>query len=1017
MGVNRMIPHPYERFLGVSYDADAFALLGLDPDRCDPAQVEESLRMRVAQVFNHPDGRSVEGEEVRDALRLAAVQAKQELKRRRAALSTPVAADTPAWMHTALRSRGRPASTAPVVFNLTAFDRLVLSVLVACGGWNARSRAQLVALAQSYGITVDGLLRVMQGLSQYARSGGPRLGIKDIAGGKPLPPLAPVAMSAAPPVGPALLDRLAENFGRELERGGSVATAKLSAAFGIVTLIAGIIALRVILRGGGETAPTSEQQNTVAATMPVATAPVSSRESARAAIAARMARFTKMPTFLGNGLPAEAANAVDLCPGLSAHFDEIARKVVVADGAVSEAVYRQWADDLNTISTGWTIAEASTRAEIDKAIFEALRSAADTPAVSDRLLSALAPPASLSDPLDVWRGSWMAGMLAQIASAKTLPPVVVDRARSLLEITLSQNLRSDITFAAAADAWLAQRLPQLVQMLPFDERCYDFWELWISAHRGLRDSAAAAGMTTAAAADRHDAAIMHALREVLATDVDLMHSEPTLNVAARLAQTALDSGSAVVRQQMLQLFDDEAVTARDLWVLTSLLATGDTTRWFPDELVTPDDADMRHRWRIRDDLSQVWPMPVVAASQIDADRPPEFDVATGGRWIALVESALTQPVPREQRPMVEQLVKTSLLVEAAAALVAGMPEEADRAMKIAESGLVAVAKKATATAPAPASGGAAPTPPSGSQQGQKPRVGQPIGPDGVWAAAYGELPRGADARIESLRTLLNTAGTDLGPIDAALLVKEAYRGSPVEVRSVAQSLVTQQFRHGPNIARQLLDQFPDAPVIDSNSEMIQAVTESLLSSVRSTNWPAEARLALVNHVLSLIDDSSSVVVDALLDALITSYQDRLGFLKRDTSVTSSPSTPEEAAALLLRTMLDQAEFAAPMNPAPADLPNLQRRHNTRMSLAEGPIQRFVAHQLAMLDVSVYLLVGEQPRTRDRALEIMRDHANARARMSSVLEQAIDVERTILDIWRLRLGFDTQLGEPDVGGEA
>ena len=53
--------------------------------------------------------------------------------------------------------------------------------------------------------------------------------------------------------------------------------------------------------------------------------------------------------------------------------------------------------------------------------------------------------------------------------------------------------------------------------------------------------------------------------------------------------------------------------------------------------------------------------------------------------------------------------------------------------------------------------------------------------------------------------------------------------------------------------------------------------------------------------------------------------------------------------------------------------------------------------------------------RDRAIQIMRDHANSRARLTNVLEQAIDVERTILEIWRLRLGFDTQFEEAAMGG--
>jgi hypothetical protein len=404
---------------------------------------------------------------------------------------------------------------------------------------------------------------------------------------------------------------------------------------------------------------------------------------------------------------------------------------------------------------------------------------------------------------------------------------------------------------------------------------------------------------------------------------------------------------------------------------------------------------------------------VTAATQIDQDQPPEFDEVEGGRWISLVETMLVAPVAGEQRAIMEQLVMTSLLVEAAAALVADVPEEARRAMNSVEHGPAPSAR--AATAPAPASGAPQPPPGRSGQSPQKPRIGQPIGSDGVWAGEYGQLGKAADPRIESLQSLRSKAGTDLGPIDAALLVREAYRGSPSEVRGVALGLISQQFATGPNVAMQLLDQFPDAAASDGLSEMIQAVTQRLLPPARSSAWAAEARLALVDHVLSLLD-TEGAPVEEMIDPLINSYMDRLGVIRRDPSVATAPSTPEEAAGLLLRTMLDQAELAAPSAPTPADLPNLQRRHNTRMSLAEGPIQRFVAQQLAILDVTVYLTVAEQPRTRERALEIMREHANARSRIPSVLEQALDVERTVLEIWRLRLGFDSQAAAPeDLGG--
>jgi hypothetical protein len=206
---------------------------------------------------------------------------------------------------------------------------------------------------------------------------------------------------------------------------------------------------------------------------------------------------------------------------------------------------------------------------------------------------------------------------------------------------------------------------------------------------------------------------------------------------------------------------------------------------------------------------------------------------------------------------------------------------------------------------------------------------------------------------------------------------------------------------------QLLDQFPDAPAVESISELIQSVTGRLLSGIRTSAWQVEAQLALVNHVLSLRDQAGAPV-DGLLEPLIETYAGRLALARGDSSVLSTAVSPQDAASLLLRALMSQAELAAPVEPTPADLPTLQRRHNSRLSLADGPIQSFVVQQLAILDVTAYLIVAERPKLRDRAIEIMREHSQARVHSANVLEQALDVERALLELWRLRLGLDPKL---------
>src|SRR5262245_34657572 len=275
-----------QRFLGVSGLSDAATLLGLPPDAYEPLKIESALRDRLEMVYQHPDGRSAEAEEVRQALRAAAEQLRQTMRRAAASGQTP---------------RRRTAS-APV-FKLTHFDRLVLGVLIGSGGWNHRSRARLVALASTYGISVQGLLRILRGLADYARSGGPPLGLREVSPGAALTPYPPLSALTPPPV-PPLMDRLAADLAAELRRDDPWPTIKLSAFFALVTLLAGIIAVRLVL--SSEAPPAGVKTSEPAAeARPAGVASATQPRAASTAAGTRLARFSKPPTFLGDGLPVE----------------------------------------------------------------------------------------------------------------------------------------------------------------------------------------------------------------------------------------------------------------------------------------------------------------------------------------------------------------------------------------------------------------------------------------------------------------------------------------------------------------------------------------------------------------------------------------------------------------------------------------------------------------------------------------------------------------------------------------
>ncbi|MCP3905430.1 MAG: hypothetical protein GY715_17535 [Planctomycetes bacterium] len=963
---------PVERILGVPTSSDAGTLLGLGPGRHDRVTIEAALRDRLDETYAHPDGRTPDAEIARRALRLAASRLTET------ALHAPRADLRPLARRV---QRGVRRATAPP--KLTEFDRSVLATLVGCGGWNARSRARLVALASSYGVSADGLFRVIHGLSEYAAAGGHHLEMEDIAQGAPSMTLPPLAADPG-----AVEGRLGERLLPEPVEDSPWPTIKLSILFGLITVLAFALLLRLIWPIPIETAPPGDE--------PVAAEPASpglaltsgpEPVSGSATDAARLAIFSAPPTFLGNALPTIATDAADRCPELPQQLDEVARKLTIADEP-SEAVYRTWIDAIAAIAAGWVLVDESTRTEIDLAVGEALHEGGDAPSTSDRLIESLRPPRPpLADPIDVWRGAWQAGTLGRVAGSRVLPPSVVERARIVLAEAIDDEVGGG--FAPAADAWLRAVTVDLAERTERDARAEDFWEVWLAAEREL-DEPALRGHDRAAR-ERMNVAIMTAVRHLLATSTDLSRPGPSVDVLGRLLTIADFETSVVVRDGVRQLFDDPEVGTHDLWVLTSLLARLDTAPWFDETLVLPHDAGTPYRNRLRDRIVARWPAGSGAAEvQAARGRGVMVDSRAGARWLELLDRLEAVPVPENDTALMEWLVLGSRLNEAAGQLAARDVAAADAVLDALEA---ALAEDATGARPRPRSWI--------NSQRRGGRRGQAVGNDGEWSAAYLDLARNTEEKLHALRGLRNRPGTDLGPLDAEVFVREAYRGSPREVRSLARAVVVEQFSRGPYAAMEMLDQFPDAPRDERMSETIRMLTGRLLPPARSESWPAQARLALVEHALSL-RPAGRTEVDELADTLRESLVTRALLVQRDPETGVAVLSPEAAAQFLADAWQDRAQTTIARWAVPDDLDGLARRRETRRRLVRGAIQSMVAAQLAVLDNMAYVTVAEQPALRDRVLGALADGAEQRRRRGHVLGQAIEIERSAARLWAMRM---------------
>jgi hypothetical protein len=588
-------------------------------------------------------------------------------------------------------------------------------------------------------------------------------------------------------------------------------------------------------------------------------------------------------------------------------------------------------------------------------------------------------------------------MLGVLRADTGLPPVVRERVEAQLGVALHQapELGADVDpFHAHALAWLEQTVNPLVELTPFEDRYDDFWESWLTAVSELD-----MGETR----QRLVGAVVSA---VLATSADLARPGPMVDVLGRFLATGDYEASESFRAAFVATFDDrDHIKTQDLWVMTSILSRPDIVAWFDESLVLPADASSSFRSRVRDRVIERWPAIARDTASAPGGRGLEVDPRAAAKWYEAYRGLVADRGPRDIDGMMAALVTMSRLNEAAALLASYRDAEAEDV--IARIAARASRPVPAATAPPPGSGvtnrggggGRRGAPPPG------PRVGQAVGADGAWAEQYEAVRRNTAEKLKWLRTLRTTAGTDLGPIDAEVFVREVYRGSPLEVRSLASAILVQHFGTGPNVAIEMLDQLPDAPRrSDAVADAVQRFTGRVLTAVDSPSWWQDARLALAEHVLSMRPGGASPV-DTLADELADSLHGRHETLAREASDIAAAPTPQEAAELLADAWRERIDTVIAREPTPADLGGLDRRRLTRRRLAEGPIQSMVADEIAVLDALTYITVAEQPRVRDRAIAILEDAAERRRAANQVLQQALAVEQAIARMWALRMAID------------
>jgi hypothetical protein len=246
---------------------------------------------------------------------------------------------------------------------------------------------------------------------------------------------------------------------------------------------------------------------------------------------------------------------------------------------------------------------------------------------------------------------------------------------------------------------------------------------------------------------------------------------------------------------------------------------------------------------------------------------------------------------------------------------------------------------------------------------------------------------------------------DLGPIDAEVFVRLVYTGTPQDVRTLAQSILTVRFANGPIVALEMVNQFRSAGGREDLARVVETLTSAMLPAHSDPAWPHAARSALVDHALSLRRapiDGESAVIDALADRLAVSCAALASGLSAGDDGTAAATSPEDAAALVRAAWRSVAAGLLVSQPVPAPLNELDRRSRMRTQHADGAIQRFVAAQIDVIELMTYVIAAEQPALREEVSRRLAESSRRREAMTHVLDQLVEVQQQILRLWQLRI---------------
>ena len=1001
---------PVHELLGVSRVSGPRAILGLGQGDIDSDILDASLRTRLKAIRGQADQFEVATiqeacrvvEAAAAALRSSAFPSRSSLppvRPRPDSDEVPVSAPKPVGpIASRVKPRGseferpenpgakrRPVPVKPTPrvteAHLTPFDRLVLSVLVAGGGWNSRTRGIIAGMAAQVGLDAATLRRVIEGLAGFMRDRGSEGTIGETA-------MVPSPILRNPSRIESAVLRVSDGITREFRGDSAASRLRLTILFASLAIFFGAILVIAL------TAPSPGARNIETRRL-AAEESIANREAAamlgasgaeidathRAIPSVREgvtlpAKFPRPPMFRGDGRPDASVFRLERMPAMLDEASQLARQLELDPAKLSERRASAWLDVVATGGETWALMPADDRLRFVTAVIEVLAEAEDD-AVAIRLIAAFEVDSQspLRNSIDVWIRSFNAGMLGLVVATPSLPESVRGPARRMIDESLAGSSGRNVQggpFAALAGRSLDQMALPLVEMTGVSDETLvqNCWERWFDANQVLRrDVNLQSGLLIA---------LETLLREARALAVPGMTSDVLGRLLYEIDWTAAGPDPEGLRARYSDWMLDDGIPATNLWVLASLLDGVGRAGWFRPEFVPDPEAGLSDRRRVLALVEAAWPESVGPLARgnlipIEPHTLEEFDARL--LEVAELVDLASSPVQR-----LAALVAAERLASAATFLALERKAQADAAIGDVLDQIM--------------------TGNVGVDLDPLPRPRQ-MANDGQWAQAWREAGSDQQVRRDLIAALRrNAIAGDLGPRDAEIFVEQVWRG-PNSIRSDARAAAVEIFGRGAVVAVELLDTADRASRNESTLAFIESFTGIPMPNARSEDAEPRIRAALAIHALSLLDAERNSI-DQLAE-VASSVVGARAEARLPGEPMSGRRGPEDMASMAADGVRRAAMALFLATPPSITLEEIDRRRIARRGLVGNGIQGLVAEHVAELEFLGFLIAAEVPSKASEVSELLLEAATARSVAPSGLEQAALEALAIARMERLRFG--------------